>query len=798
MTSSPKNSDNARGEDSGEVDASTDGGSKTGAGGNSESKISGLDVQQEDRSVLESGAEDGSRDNRVVKPRASALPPPIRKTLSGVGGPAKRNISLPIPRPRASTKLGRPGASVPPEDAKKSAPGDATDAGPQTDRMPVPDTVASSGIAETADADGNESPAAGDSCVEPKTDRMSAPEAADAVEAPSNDILPVDSADAVEPATIEMSAELFEQDSDDDLGDEFEAEPTIVSESPLLQPRVEPLESVESAEPVAPSEPVESLESIDFVEPIGGDTGDFEGEKTEVFDSPFEHEVLSARLTALSGPCAGQDFLLNRERNTIGRGQNNTIALSDIAMSRQHFEIRQEADQSYLLIDLQSANGTLLNHTRIVEAELRHGDRVEAGKSELQFVQPGNRVPARTNKRHLIAKREPVKPRRAGRVPKAAGVSGEQKLEQVLTWIIRGAAVLIVLLGATVLVLHFNPVEPATVDAPAPVSETSPGHLRVQSLYLDGVEKVKDRDWTAASALFEQVEAIDAQFANVGAQLARVESERRVLASLQEARGLLEEQNFSEAIKILDTITNQSVYMEDASRLLREARQRRVAARLQQAQEALAVEEFDEASALLDAVLDEVPEHKGALELKAILQGDAEKVAEKVAAIEAEKAQAKRRASRGARSSDNAPQIDWFAEKKDSKRSSDDGGAKEKVQINFTRGFSLYRAGKFSQASRYLRDSAGSGNSALARRAAQTAEQIDAFAKIYAAAQRAMSGEDWAGAIKELKRAQTADRKVASSAYFKRRINAHLATSYAKIWPGGRGALPIQNSRPEL
>src|SRR5690554_258724 len=135
----------------------------------------------------------------------------------------------------------------------------------------------------------------------------------------------------------------------------------MVSESPLLDARADALEhgakplrtrTTSLLTPTESGSPAPLVEippaDIGVVEPLEASLApasvevaddDFEGEKTEVFDSPFEHEVLSARLSVLSGPCAGQEFLLNRERNTLGRGQNNSIVLSDLAMSRQHFEV---------------------------------------------------------------------------------------------------------------------------------------------------------------------------------------------------------------------------------------------------------------------------------------------------------------------------------------------------------------------------------------------------------------------------------------------------------------------------
>ncbi|AWV87833.1 FHA domain-containing protein [Bradymonas sediminis] len=727
-----------------------------------------------------------------------------RSTLSGIGAALKelrandgapqekRNISLPIPRP---LPLKSGGGDAPEESRDAVEPVEIAAA--EVEALDVveleaveiePVEIAASEI-EAVEGEALEivsleevSDEVSDS---PQTDRMSADEVSW----------------EADPATIPIDPDILEGD--------FEGEATMVSESPLLDARVDALEhaakplrtrTTSLLTPTESGSPAPLVEippaDIGVVEPVAASPAptsvevaddDFEGEKTEVFDSPFEHEVLSARLSVLSGPCAGQEFLLNRERNTLGRGQNNSIVLSDLAMSRQHFEVRQNAEHGYLLLDLQSANGTRLNHTPIVEAELRHGDRVEAGKSEFQFVLPGDRAPARSQQRHIIIKRAAHQPRRSQLVQgvevQAHPPSDADRLDVALTWVIRGAGVLIALLIITMVVLTLTSPERAPVIAevaPAP-SELSPEAQRVQSLYLEGVEKVKDRDWPEASRLFKQVAAIDADFAGVGAQLERVKSEQQVSEQLDTARALLAEQKYPEVIEIASAITNRSVYVEDAHRLLREAKQHRIAGLLQQAQQALSDEAFDQARAHLAVVLEEVPNHQGALELQALLQGDADKIAEKVEEIEQE--QARETARRPvAKPANSQPKIDWFGEKK---TESNDlfaaGDTKAAVQINFTRGFSLYRSGKLSQASSYFRDAASGSAGALARRATQTADNIDAFAKVHGRAKAALGANDWATAVEQLNRAHQADRKVASKAYFKSSLNADLATAYANI-----------------
>lgn len=80
----------------------------------------------------------------------------------------------------------------------------------------------------------------------------------------------------------------------------------------------------------------------------------------------------------------------------IGREKGNSIAVEDHEASRRHAEIRKH-DATYLLVDLDSSNGTFLNSRRISESELRSGDRIQIGRTvflysrgESGFIPPTN------------------------------------------------------------------------------------------------------------------------------------------------------------------------------------------------------------------------------------------------------------------------------------------------------------------------------------------------------------------------------------------------------------------------
>ena len=68
----------------------------------------------------------------------------------------------------------------------------------------------------------------------------------------------------------------------------------------------------------------------------------------------------------------------------IGRSSGCHLVLGDDTVSRRHAELRLEGGR-WLLRDLGSANGTLVNGRRVVEAEVRPGDVVHLGGARLRL-----------------------------------------------------------------------------------------------------------------------------------------------------------------------------------------------------------------------------------------------------------------------------------------------------------------------------------------------------------------------------------------------------------------------------
>jgi hypothetical protein len=110
----------------------------------------------------------------------------------------------------------------------------------------------------------------------------------------------------------------------------------------------------------------------------------------EIADEDGPLDELAAEGPALvvrsGGGRAGEHFIPQNERTTIGRSPDNDIFLDDVTVSRKHAVLLQ-SEGEFRIEDLGSLNGTFVNRRRIDSpARLESGDEVQIGKYRLSFI----------------------------------------------------------------------------------------------------------------------------------------------------------------------------------------------------------------------------------------------------------------------------------------------------------------------------------------------------------------------------------------------------------------------------
>jgi predicted component of type VI protein secretion system len=105
---------------------------------------------------------------------------------------------------------------------------------------------------------------------------------------------------------------------------------------------------------------------------------------------------LTARLRVTHGTNVGDVFDVG-EQVVLGRVPEVEIQIHDNKASRKHTKVSR-TDKTYAVEDLESRNGTLVNGHKIQRVELRHGDVIKIGATELVFEISGAALMAAEDK----------------------------------------------------------------------------------------------------------------------------------------------------------------------------------------------------------------------------------------------------------------------------------------------------------------------------------------------------------------------------------------------------------------
>jgi len=105
---------------------------------------------------------------------------------------------------------------------------------------------------------------------------------------------------------------------------------------------------------------------------------------------------MNPRVFGISGPFQGVTHPLPSGELSIGRDPSNHLWVPDPVLSRQHCVISHDGDQ-FLIRDLGSRNGTIVNGLTVQELRLHQGDQISIGDSVLVFLLDASEQDVRKN-----------------------------------------------------------------------------------------------------------------------------------------------------------------------------------------------------------------------------------------------------------------------------------------------------------------------------------------------------------------------------------------------------------------
>jgi pSer/pThr/pTyr-binding forkhead associated (FHA) protein len=93
-----------------------------------------------------------------------------------------------------------------------------------------------------------------------------------------------------------------------------------------------------------------------------------------------------AKLIVKTGDRAGMEYEV-RDGMILGRRLEVAVHIEDVKASREHVKITSHGE-GFVLMDLESTNGTFVNGSRTGRTRLNHGDVIRIGRTELVYHDP--------------------------------------------------------------------------------------------------------------------------------------------------------------------------------------------------------------------------------------------------------------------------------------------------------------------------------------------------------------------------------------------------------------------------
>lgn len=230
---------------------------------------------------------------------------------------------------------------------------------------------------------------------------------------------------------------------------------------------------------------------------------------------------------------AGEEFSLSEAENTIGRTDENFILLSDPSISRHHAKIVRDGE-TYLVMDLQSSNGSSLNNKPLkTPTPLKEQDIVAFGNVSFVFVPGDAQVDARRFTRP------------------AKNDSGFVQMAGIGVLILLSLAVG----GGIVFAIYKykqNTTEVKQVQKEKPV--TDPVKSRAEKQLIQGKRAMARQDWKAAISTLEDVLALKPDHEEAKTLKAQSIKERDAAELLEDGESLIEKGKHEEAKLILKKV----------------------------------------------------------------------------------------------------------------------------------------------------------------------------------------------------------------------------------------------------
>lgn len=117
---------------------------------------------------------------------------------------------------------------------------------------------------------------------------------------------------------------------------------------------------------------------------------------------------MAAKLILSMDGAVLKEYVLNKERMTIGRKPHNDVVIDNLAVSGEHAAIVTILNDSFLE-DLDSTNGVMVNGAQVKKHFLQNNDVIEIGKYKLKYLNDQPSTTTAADFERTMVLRAPVK-----------------------------------------------------------------------------------------------------------------------------------------------------------------------------------------------------------------------------------------------------------------------------------------------------------------------------------------------------------------------------------------------------
>lgn len=297
-------------------------------------------------------------------------------------------------------------------------------------------------------------------------------------------------------------------------------------------------------------------------------------------------EGQAARLVITTTDLAGQVFDLNRTELTLGRTEENDIQLPHRSVSSRHAKIVHDGG-IYRIIDLDSANGVLVNGEEYARVDVRKGDVIELGHVKLRYLAPGDDVQTALAEANQAAAGGPAEaaPAPAAAPPRPmvdASLSESRPAGSGLgKWLLIGTIAVLLIGGGGFAIYQLSggsdgATEPSdeptagagTVDSPgeqpgpgpAPVEPppdeqgSATPESEAQDYFEQAMAQMKQKEWGLAEQALRSCTKLDPAHKACQQMLEKVLREKEAGTLLVEANKAIERKEWDQALELITEI----------------------------------------------------------------------------------------------------------------------------------------------------------------------------------------------------------------------------------------------------